>query len=330
MVAQTDFIWVVAATLLFCMMILALVMYVMHHNKTEIGVKLREHEATQEKRDLEHRLEEANRMMIIGALAGGMAYYLNHTMFACNNLIGMLRNQLDGKQNIQHLAGLINEEIQRGLTVTDKLQQLALPTEVSFRPFNIAQLVQTVVENFHHGLIDDIALEKSLEDSGIILVHGNETLIRQALLNLLVNAVDAMPEKGVLHIGTSCRIDHEENTEGTPASVPIDMLEIRITDSGIGMDDATRDRIFEPFFTTKNKNDRLGLGLSFVYGVMKLHNGQVDIESTERRGTSVKLILPTLASDQVRAYQEQEHSPEADYLTLEDQILLARQQVGKA
>jgi signal transduction histidine kinase len=329
MLAQTDFIWVVAATLLFCMMILALVMYVMHHNKTEIGVKLREHEAAQEKRDLEHRLEEANRMVIIGALAGGMAYYLNHTMFACNSLIGMLRNQLDGEHNIQHLAGLINEEIQRGLTVTDKLQQLALPTEVSFRPFNIAQLVQTAVDNFHHGLADYITLEKSLEDSDTVLVYGNETLIRQALLNLLVNAVDAMPDKGVLHIGTSCRIDHEDTTAGTPASVPIDMLEISITDSGIGMDDATRDRIFEPFFTTKNENDRLGLGLSFVYGVMKLHKGKVDIESTEREGTSVKLTLPTLASDQVRVFKEVEQSTD-DYLTLEDQILLARQQVGKA
>jgi signal transduction histidine kinase len=330
MFAQIDFLWVLAATLLFCVMILALVMYVMHHNKTEIGAKLREHEAAQEKRDLEHRLEEANRMVVIGALAGGMAYYLNSTMFACNNLIGMLRNQLDGKQNIQHLAGLINEEIQRGLTVTDKLQQLALPTEISFRPFNIVQLVQSVVDNFHHGLADYIALEKNLEDSGIVLVHGNETLIRQALLNLLINAVDAMPDQGVLHIGTSSRVDVGDNTEGTPTSVPSDVLEIRITDSGIGIDDATRDRIFEPFFTTKTDNDRLGLGLPFVYGVMKLHKGQVDIESTKPRGTSVKLILPTLASDQVRAYQAEEQSAASDYLSLEDQVLLAQQQVGKA
>jgi signal transduction histidine kinase len=330
MFAQIDFFWVLAATLLFCGMILALVMYVMHHNKTEIETKLREHEVAQEKRDLEHRLEEANRMVVIGALAGGMAYYLNSTMFACNNLIGMLRNQLDGKQNIQHLAGLINEEIQRGLTVTDKLQQLALPAEVSFRPFNISQLVHSVVDNFHHELADYIDLEKSIEDSDIILVHGNETLIRQALLNLLVNAVDAMSDPGVLHIGTSSRVDSGDNTEGTPALAPSDVLEIRITDSGIGIDEATRDRIFEPFFTTKTETDRLGLGLPFVYGVMKLHKGQVDIESTEPKGTSVKLILPTLASDQARAYQEEEQSTAAEYLSLEDQVLLARQQVGKA
>ena len=270
-------------------------------------------------------------MVVIGALAGGMAYYLNSTMFACNSLMGMLRNQLDGQQNIRHLAGLINEEIQRGLTVTDKLQQLALPVEVSFRPFDISELVHSVVDNFHQGLADYIAVEKSIDESGLVLVNGNQTLIRQVLLNLLINAVDAMSEPGLLHIETSSRTDHGAENEGFQTPETGTLLEIRITDSGIGMDDATRDRIFEPFFTTKDETNRLGLGLPFVYGVMKIHKGQVDIESVKVRGTSVKLVLPTLANDQVRDYQkEQEKLVVAEYLTLEDQVLLAKQQVGKA
>lgn len=331
MFAQIDYIWVIAATSLFCVMILALVMYVMHHNKVELETRMREHEAAREKQGLERRLEEANRMVVIGALAGGMAYYLNSTMFACNSLMGMLRNQLDGQQNIKHLAGLINEEIQRGLSVTDKLQQLALPVEVSFRPFNISELVHSVVDNFHQGLADYIAVEKSIDESGFVLVNGNQTLIRQVLLNLLINAVDAMSDPGVLHIETSSRIEHGDDQGGPQLQDPGNILEIRITDSGIGMDDATRDRIFEPFFTTKNETNRLGLGLPFVYGVMKIHQGQVDIESTKGQGTSVKLILPTLAHDQIRDYQEERDEIAInDYLTLEDQVLLAKQQVGKA
>lgn len=331
MFAQIDYIWVVAATSLFSVMILALVMYVLHHNKVVLQTRIRENEAAREKQNLEQRLEDANRMVIIGALAGGMAYYLNSTMFACNNLMGMLRNQLDGQKNIKHLAGLINEEIQRGLTVTDKLQQLALPVEVSFRPFNISELVHSVVDNFHQGLADNIAVEKCIDESGLVLVNGNQTLIRQVLLNLLINAVDAMSNPGVLQIETSAITDHSDEKDELQTREPDTTLEIRITDSGAGMDDATRDRIFEPFFTTKNETDRLGLGLPFVYGVMKIHKGQVDIESTKGQGTSVKLILPTLAHDQVRKFQkEQDKLAVADYLTLEDQVLLAKQQVGKA
>jgi CheY-like chemotaxis protein/anti-sigma regulatory factor (Ser/Thr protein kinase) len=137
---------------------------------------------------------------------------------------------------------------------------------------------------------------------------ADKTQLEQVVLNLLVNARDAMPEGGRLSLETSLVPGAELSSSGAGADCYVC---IKVTDTGIGMDQRTRNRIFEPFFTTKNKSQSTGLGLSVVYGIVKNHNGFVEVESKPGSGTTFRVYLPVSSNSQESIPQRVKAEPGA-------------------
>ena len=203
-------------------------------------------------------------MVVFGALAGGMSYYLNSTLFAISSLMELLKGEIANKEKISSLSTLITGEIRRGLSVTNNLMKLAHPDRLALRPLSVVVLVGSVCDEFRSQVPKSIRVDTHFaQDTPTIL--GDRELFRQLLLNLLANAKDAMPEGGILGICTAYRTDSSkgDSKEAVPQGTH---LSLRISDNGSGMDEDTRRQIFEPFFTTNTDGNRLGLGLSFEIG----------------------------------------------------------------
>jgi len=279
------------------------------------------------KKEIEYRFQQARRIAIMGSLAGGMSYYFSNIMMAISSLIDVMKLEKYKPQTLDHFALLITDEVKRGLNVSEQLQQMAHPEQLEMGSISVAEIVAEVP-----GLLDmsSIDLEVKIHERNNY-VFGDRTLLCQMLANVTTNARDAMPHGGSLLIAASAvtsgdwGIMHE-----TPASDKY--LKITVTDTGMGMPDDDQARAFEPFFTTKNRPDRLGLGLSFVYGIVKIHNGRVEIESKKDEGTTITLFLPTTSLDQSRPKINEATKSEVrsiDSMTQQERSFITKEIVGR-
>jgi CheY-like chemotaxis protein len=163
-------------------------------------------------------------------------------------------------------------------------------------------LVREVVRMLRHAFGRDIDLQASIQPG--VLVHGNSSDLQQVLLNLCLNARDAMPEGGVLRIGTRSLPVAPPDIAWRPDH-PLAIL--TVADTGVGMDDLTRERIFEPFFTTKGEGRAYGLGLASVREIIGYHGGLVAVESTQGQGSTFTIYLPLVEPDAERLSSTLEH-----------------------
>lgn len=333
MSAQIDFLWVLLGTFVVSAIALTLALYIVYSNRRDMAAKAQELRIIQQKKEVEFRLHQAKRMSIIGALAGGMSYHLNSTLLAISTLTDMLKGARSEKAKMKQLSDMITQEIMRGLRVTDNLTQLAHPQQLALHPLPAGELVTSVLDRFRNRLPKpSIRLENDTQRDDIMIL-GDETLLQQALQNLLVNAADAMPDGGTLALRVSKRsrsVGDKEANEGTGDRDG--QVVISVSDTGIGMDEETRSRVFEPFFSTKMRPDRLGIGLSFVYGIAKIHDGQIDIQSEKDKGTTALLSLPAVNAERL-SEQPPESGEEGsvlnESLTLEERLQLIKGVVGK-
>ena len=202
MYAQIDFVWVLVGTIVLSTITLTLALVILYHSKREISAKERELHLRQERLDIERRLSQANRLAIMGALAGGMAYYLNSILFAIRSLMELMKSNQGSVKSMIQLSRLAADEITRGLKVTDQLQQLAHPQKLALRPLSVTELVATVSDNLKHRFQESVKIEANCDqDKNIVL--GDRILLRQVLVNLITNAAAAMPDGGVITISAS-------------------------------------------------------------------------------------------------------------------------------
>ncbi|MCC6395601.1 MAG: response regulator, partial [Bacteroidetes bacterium] len=168
----------------------------------------------------------------------------------------------------------------------------ARKTETIASPVDINSLVQETLDLYQRSVSKDIVVKTNLADERLT-VNGDDGQIQQALLNLFLNARDAMPGGGTLTIATQLTTADATTSSRFSSVRPGPFVEIRVTDTGRGMPPAMQDRIFEPFFTTKDNGT--GLGLSVVYGVVQNHKGFIDLETEEGKGTTFSLFFPHTA-----------------------------------
>jgi CheY-like chemotaxis protein len=189
---------------------------------------------------------------------------------------------------------VISETVQRGSALVQQLLTLARKTPVKLEQVNINELIDGLAVLLKRTFPKTIELSTILE-SDLPPIAADRNQIEQALLNLCVNAVDAMPNGGRLIFRTRC----VDAPMLRPLRHPIEgrYVCIEVRDTGTGMDEAVRERIFEPFFTTKEKGQGTGLGLSVVYGIVKSHNGMIEAESKPKRGTCFILCFPVATAD---------------------------------
>jgi two-component system, cell cycle sensor histidine kinase and response regulator CckA len=248
----------------------------------------------EEQKRLEAQLRQAQKMESIGTLAGGVAHDFNNVLNIVKSYATAIAAHPAVNEEIAEQLEVIDEAIDRGTSLVHQLLTLARKTEARLASTNINELVAGLANLLKQTLPKtiDVALELRPKLPNVM---ADPNQITQALLNLCVNARDAMPKGGKLTLRT--RIFHGAKVKDSAASAG-EYVCVEVMDTGTGMTDGVRSRIFEPFFTTKGIGEGTGLGLAIVYGIVKSHNGAIDVESASERGTTFRLHLPVALSEQ--------------------------------
>src|SRR5258707_611464 len=263
-----------------------------------------------ERRTLERQLRMAQKMEAIGRLSGGIAHDFNNLLGVIIGYSGVLKKSLDKNQPTSEFATEIEKAGQRAASLTRQLlafsrQQVLTPSILSLN-----SLVADMEKMLPRLLGEDINVSLSL-DPDLGNVKADQSQIEQVIMNLAVNARDAMPSGGKLQIQTAnIELDHAYNPEH-PGSKAGSYVMLAIADSGTGMNAETIAHIFEPFFTTKGVGQGTGLGLATVYGIVKQSNGYIWVDSALGKGTTFQIYLPRhLDAEEVSAAKVEVKSTE--------------------
>ncbi|HXJ19643.1 MAG TPA: ATP-binding protein [Polyangia bacterium] len=235
-----------------------------------------------EHRRLEEHLHVTSRLESIGRLAGGVAHDFNNLLAAMLGSLELMDGHVD-QSALEDLAA-VRHSAQRARDLTHQLLAFARKQPLVQSVVDLNGLVRNVRTLLQRLVGPRITL--SLVTEGHPLVSADPGMLEQVLVNLVVNARDAMPDGGRLEIRT-------EQWRGDPAGPPQGVARLSVTDSGLGMDEATRTRVFEPFFTTKSQGT--GLGLASCYGIIQQHQGDIRVESEPGRGTRFIVTLPCIS-----------------------------------
>ncbi|MBI4964937.1 MAG: PAS domain S-box protein [Desulfomonile tiedjei] len=249
--------------------------------------------AGKERQELESQLQQAHKMEAVGTLAGGVAHDFN-------NLLQVVLGYSDFALTDESLTPAtrddlmkINRAARSGADLVQQLLMFSRKAEPKPRALNLNHEIQRVRKMLSRTIPKMISIEWHLEDE-LAVINGDPTQIEQILLNLAVNARDAMPDGGKLTIQTENVVLDEDYCRTHIDVAPGQYVLLKITDTGKGMDRTTVSRIFEPFFTTKGVSGGTGLGLAVVYGIVKQHGGRIACYSEPGEGTAFRIYLPAL------------------------------------
>ena len=238
---------------------------------------------------LERQLIQAQKMQSMGTLAGGIAHNFNNLLMGIQGNISIALTEIDSGHPYYKNLTNVEKLVKNGSKLTNELLGYAREGKYEVKPVNLSTLARETSEIFG-ATRKDIKIKLDLADK-IFGVLADQGQIEQTLLNIYVNAGDAMPEGGELFIKTVNLTDQDIlDKPYTPRSGNYVLLSIG--DTGIGMDKKTMERIFEPFFTTKGLAKGTGLGLASAYGIVKGHGGYIDVNSKKGRGTAFSIYLP--------------------------------------
>jgi PAS domain S-box-containing protein len=245
-----------------------------------------------EKKLLEAQFLRAQRLESLGTLASGIAHDLNNILtpiLAAAHLLPLKLNNPD--RQVQSLLKMSQESAKRGADLVKQILSFARGAEGERTQIQIAHIVTEVVKVARQTFPKSIEINLNLA-SELWLVSGDATQLHQVLMNLFINARDAMPEGGILTVtAENLQVDESYARMNLDAKIG-NYVVITIIDTGIGISEETRERIFEPFFTTKEPGEGTGLGLSTVIGIIKSHQGFINVYSEVGKGTSFNLYLP--------------------------------------
>jgi nitrogen-specific signal transduction histidine kinase/CheY-like chemotaxis protein len=242
-----------------------------------------------EKKKLQAQLQHAERMEAIGTLAGGIAHDFNNLMMGIQGNVSLMLSELGPAHPHHEKLKSIEKMILSGAKLTQHLLGYARKGQYELKPINLNHVLQETAETFGRTR-KEIKIHQDLQGD-LNAVVADQTQIEQVLMNLYINAADAMPEGGVLRLATLNTL-HDQMAGRPYTPEPGRYVMLSVADTGIGMDQKTMKRIFEPFFTTKEMGRGTGLGLASVYGIVKAHGGYIDVESEVGRGSTFRIFLP--------------------------------------
>ncbi|MHA3769905.1 PAS domain S-box protein [Verrucomicrobiota bacterium sgz303538] len=243
-----------------------------------------------ETKRLETQFLRAQRLESVGTLASGIAHDLNNILSPILMSVGLLRRSMNSPDE-ERMLGMIESSAERGAEIVKQVLTFARGVEgerVLLQPKHlIGEIVKILVQTFPRNI--DLQPQYPAD---LWTVTGDATQLHQVLLNLCVNARDAMPKGGVLTIAAE-NIEVDQNFARMNAGAQLgDHVVLRVTDTGVGMTPETMDKIFEPFFTTKDVGKGTGLGLATVLGIVKSHGGFLTVQSKVEHGTTFRIFIP--------------------------------------
>jgi signal transduction histidine kinase len=285
--------------------------YLMSSQQNEILQKNKQLEKTiQELGETKDQLFQAQKMEAIGRLAGGVAHDFNNILAAITGYADLLQQRfgtLDPK--LDKYASSILDFSKRAADLTAKLLSYARKGKIEMAIVDVHAVIGDVIDICKHTMNKNIILRQDLHASGAA-VMGDRNQLQNALINLAVNAQDAMPRGGDLVFASEI-LDLTEAVLGFPAYtvIPGRYVKFTLTDTGIGMDAETLSRAMEPFFTTKEKGKGTGLGLASVFGTVKSHNGYFELASNINQGTRAEIYLPLTENVEEKAREVPQEIP---------------------
>jgi len=244
-----------------------------------------------DRHQLEAQLRQAQKMEAIGQLAAGVAHDFNNLLTIIQ---GHASLHLDRHNDVPELAASlhqINGAAERAADLTRKLLTFSRRGMIRPKVVDINETINNLGKMLRRLLGEKTQLQTAL-CGGLPHVLADTTSLEQVLMNLTLNARDAMPEGGAITIATDSVHLTEDAVQGRTDARPGEFIRLSVIDTGTGMDEATRNRIFEPFFTTKGINKGTGMGLATVYGIVKQHDGWVEVSTALGKGTTFHVMLP--------------------------------------
>lgn len=272
-----------------------------------------------ERNNLEQQLFQSQKLEAVGRLAGGVAHDFNNILSVIMGYCDLIFNHIGCDNQLTEKVEQIYKCSERASKLTGQLLAFSRKQVMEPQIINLNQVVINLESMLHRLIGEDIRLSV-ITTQGLPNIKADPGQLEQVIVNLVVNARDAMPDGGCLTIETS-EIELDESYAGKHiSSVPGKHVMLAVTDTGSGMDDETKEHIFEPFFTTKEKGKGTGLGLSTVYGIIKQSGGTIWCYSELNKGTSFKIYLPVSAQSPVESAPKTDNH---DIRTGSETILLA-------
>jgi PAS domain S-box-containing protein len=245
-------------------------------------------------RALEQRVRQIEKFEAIGRLAGGIAHDFNNVIGAVQGWAELGQESADA--TVASYFQKIRTQCERAGGLTRQLLAFARSQVLEPRAMSLNQAVAETLSLLEKVMRKNVELEIDL-DRSLCSIRADATQIAQVLMNLFLNARDAMPGGGRLLVQTQNVSFSDEDCRLDPSIAPGHFAELVVSDTGIGMDAATRERIFEPFFTTKERGKGTGLGLATVYGIVKQHGGTLQVQSEPGHGSTFRIFLPAVAGE---------------------------------
>lgn len=243
-----------------------------------------------EQRHLEQQMRQAQKLESLGTLASGIAHDFNNILAIIMGHSSLMERYQSDPRKFSESMKAITKATERGASLVRQMLTFARKSDVEFKPLLVNDAVMEIEKLFHEMFPKTITLVCHLSEN-LPLITADSTQLHQVLLNLCVNARDAMAGKGVLTISTQ-RVAGEPLRGQFVKAAFAEYVLVEVSDTGSGMDETTRQHIFEPFFTTKELGKGTGLGLAVVFGIMESHEGFIDVRSEIGHGTTFSLYFP--------------------------------------
>ena len=250
-----------------------------------------------DRRSLEAQLLQAQKMETVGLLAGGIAHDFNNILNVIVGYGSLAEMKLPADDPLRSYLIQILAAAENGANLTHSLLNFSRKETLNTQPVDINEILRLVDSLLLRILREDIRLETSYADE-VLTVAADSGQLQQLLINLATNAKLAMPKGGALTIASSQVTIDAEFIARHGFGQPGEFVRVSITDTGVGMTPETAQRIFEPFFTTRGVGEGTGLGLSIVYGIVRQHQGYIDVSSAPGQGTTFRVYLPLIPGGQ--------------------------------
>lgn len=278
-----------------------------------------------EKDKLEVQLQQAQKMEAIGRLAGGIAHDFNNLLTGITGNISLAIMDMDKDDPLLETLEEVEAASHRAAELTRQLLAFSRKQLIKPKIINLNELIENMQKMLKRIIGEDIG-QKIVLDKDLGQVKADPGQIEQIVINLAVNARDALPDGGFLTIETKHAMLDENYCVNHPQVLPGEYILLVVSDNGHGMDEETRQKIFDPFFTTKPKDKGTGLGLATTYGIIKQHDGHIECYSEVGQGTSFKVYLPRIdgLAESVRFENRNIDLPEGNetILVVEDETVV--------
>ncbi|HKS36900.1 MAG TPA: response regulator [Verrucomicrobiae bacterium] len=278
-----------------------------------------------ERRQVEQQLRQSQKMEAFGQLAGGVAHDFNNILAVIMGYSTLLMDDEAVDEGIKEHLKQVYSAGERAANLTRQLLTFSRKKEMQVNSLNLNEVIDNITKMLGRIIGEDIKLQCRCP-STLPPIQADEGMMEQVLMNLAVNARDAMPKGGQLSIGTDRVTTDAAHVQHNPEAQAGDFICLSVRDTGCGMTQEVRARIFEPFFTTKGVGKGTGLGLATVFGIVKQHQGWIEVESHVGVGTTFKVFLPVSpnleAADEKTTPRTQIRRGTETILLVEDEVAL--------